>query len=80
MDENITVKGELLFVLKSKLDWVNKVPSILPAKTRGGEQWIWVDRNGNVFEKGIDFEIAETLQTYPCKVYRLCNVASEINP
>ena len=73
--EKITVNGELLFELKSKQDWVNRVPRILPEKTRGGEQWLWVDKNGNVFECGADFMAAEKTETYPCKVYRLQNVA-----
>ena len=73
--EKITVKGELLFELESKQQWINRVPQILPEKTRGGEQWIWVDKNGNVFECGLDFTIADKEATYPCKVYRLESVA-----
>jgi hypothetical protein len=73
--EKIEVNGELLFELSSKQDWVNKVPRILPAKIRGGESWVWVDKNGNVFECGRDFMEAENHDTYPCKVYRLCNVS-----
>ena len=73
--EKITVNGEFLFELASKQDWVNKVPRILPKKTRGGEQWIWVDTQGNVFECGADFAAAERLATYPCRIYRLCSVA-----
>jgi len=73
--ETIEVKGEFLFELKSKQEWVNRVPQILPDKIRGGETWIWVDKNGNVFESGADFMAAEIHDTYPCKVYRLCNVA-----
>ena len=52
---------------------------ILPDKIRGGETWIWVDKNGNVFELGKDFMVAEEKDTYPCKVYRLQNVASAYN-
>ncbi len=74
--ENITVKGELLFELESKRQWINRVPEILPKKTRSGETWIWVDINGNVFESGKDFMVADEKVTYPCKVYRLQNVAS----
>jgi len=70
----ISVKGEFLFELESKHEWVNKVPEILPEKTRAGETWIWVDVNGCVFEKGGDFMAAEKRGTYPCKVYRLINV------
>ena len=73
--ENITVKGELLFELASKQQWIKRVPQILPDKTRAGEQWVWVDSNGNVFESGADFMAAEKSATYPCKVYRLQNVS-----
>lgn len=73
--ENITLKAELLFELESKQEWINRVPRILPEKIRGGEQWVWVDVNGNVFECGADFTAAEKASTYPCKVYRLQSVA-----
>lgn len=73
--EKITINGELLFVLESKQQWVNRVPGILPDKIRGGETWIWVDINGNVFECGADFSAAEEKGTYPCKVYRMQNVS-----
>jgi len=73
--ETIQVNGELLFELESKQAWVNRVPRILPDKIRGGETWIWVDKNGNVFECGADFMDAEKAETYPCKVYRLQNIA-----
>ena len=74
--ETIKVKGELLFELKNKQQWIDKVPEILPEKTRGGEQWIWIDKNGNVFECGADFSAAERVNTYPCKVYRIQSVAT----
>lgn len=74
--ETIQVNGELLFTLKSKRDWINRVPKILPEKTRGGEQWLWIDKNGDVFEGGVDFMAAEEVNTYPCKVYRLSSVAT----
>lgn len=73
--QTIEVKGELLFELASKQQWVDRVPQILPDKIRFGETWIWVDKNGNVFECGADFMAAEKADTYPCKVYRLSNVA-----
>jgi len=73
--EKIEVNGEFLFELASKQQWVNRVPKILPDKIRAGETWIWVDKNGNVFECGSDFMEAEKHDTYPCKVYRLSNVA-----
>ncbi len=74
--EEITVKGELLFELESMRQWVNRVPGILPDKIRSEETWIWVDINGNVFESGKDFMVSDEKATYPCKVYRLQNVAS----
>jgi len=79
--ESITVKGEFLFELRSKNDWVVSVPDILPQKTRGAEQWIWIDKNGNNFESGLDCKVAEQETTYPCKVYRLQSVsaAQQIN-
>jgi len=70
----ITVNGELLFELESQQAWINRVPRILPPK-RPGEQWIWVDKRGNIFECGADFMAAEKDETYPCKVYRLQTVA-----
>jgi len=73
--EIIQVKGELLFTLASKQQWINRVPQILPPKRRTGEVWVWVDKNGNIFECGADFSAAEELDTYPCKVYRLCSVS-----
>jgi hypothetical protein len=78
--QKIEVNGELLFELESKQDWVNRVPRILPNKTRRAEQWIWVDKNGNVFECGADFMAAEKSKTYPCKVYLLQNVAGFAQP
>ncbi len=74
--EDITVKGELLFKLDSKRQWIDRVPQILPDKIRAGETWLWVDKNGNIFETGADFSSAEKNMSYPCKVYRLQNVAS----
>jgi len=74
--ENITVKGELLFELASKQQWINRVPQILQNIGYNNEQLLWVDKNGNIFECGADFYAAETAATYPCKVYRLQSVAA----
>ncbi len=73
--EKITVNAEFLFELENKQQWINRVPQILPKKIRSGESWIWVDKNGNVFECGADFSAAEKQNTYPCKVYRLESVS-----
>lgn len=77
--EKIILNAELLFELASKQQWINRVPSIMPEKTRNGEQWVWIDKNGNVFECGADFSAADKLETYPCKVYRLQSVSVEMN-
>jgi len=69
--DDILVKGELLFELQNKNQWVNRLPQILPDKTRGSEIFLWLDKNGNVFECGSDFMAAEKHCTYPCKVYTL---------
>ena len=71
----IEINAELLFELTNKQDWVNKVPRILPPKIRHDEKFIWVDKNGNVFESGADFIDAEKHDTYPCKVYRTKTVS-----
>ena len=76
--ETISVKGELLFVLNNEREWIHRVPQILPDKTRAGEQWIWVDKNGNNFEIGEDFAAAKKGDTYPCRVYRLCSVSAAV--
>jgi hypothetical protein len=76
--EKITVNAEFLFELQSKQQWVSRVPRCLPEKTRGAEQWIWVDKNGNTFEIGADFYTAEKMDSYPCKVYRLCSVSAQL--
>ncbi len=68
--ENITVKGELLLILESKQHWINKVPRQLPAK-RSDEEWIWIDAHGYAMVLGEDFSAAQSMKTYPVKVYRL---------
>ncbi len=77
--QNITVKGEFIYEIQSKQDWINKCPERLPQKQRSYEQWAWVDKNGNVFLIGEDFSAAEKAATYPCKIYRLQSVADAHN-
>ena len=72
--EQVKVNGELIIELKSKQDWINRCPRHLPEKRRMSEQWVWVDIRGFVFHIGADFAIAEELNTYPCKVYRLISL------
>ena len=72
--ETINVKAELLLILDSKQDWVNKVPRRLPPKQTAAEERIWIDSQGCILALGEDFTAAETLKTYPVKVYRLVRV------
>lgn len=69
--EDITIKAELLLILESKQDWINKVPKRLSAKTSKAEEWIWVDAKGHTMALGEDFSAAQTMKTYPVKVYKL---------
>lgn len=74
--EKIFINGVLILELKSKQDWINKLPNHLPKKTRGNENYLFVDKNGNVFETGADFIAAEEQDSYPCKIYKLQSVSS----
>lgn len=73
--EKVLVQAEFLFELISKQDWVNNVPKILPKKKHLNEQWLWIDKNGHIMQRGADFSAAERLNSYPCKVYRLVTVS-----
>lgn len=70
MDTKIVVTGELILELTSRQDWFNRIPRALPEK-RADEQWIWVDRYGNVLTVGKDFVAAEKMKSYPVKIFRL---------
>lgn len=71
----IRLKAEFVFQLHSKQEWINRVPHILPKKKFEAEKLVWVDKNGHSFEIGLDFNIAQITDSYPCKVYRLIRVA-----
>lgn len=66
--EKITVNAVFVIELKSKQDWVNKLPQSLPTLARG-EEFIFIDSNGNFLTMGADFSAAEEIKTYPVKVY-----------
>lgn len=72
---DVTIKAELIITLKSKQDWISRVPRHLPEKTRRGETWVWLDKNGNSVHNGADFESAAVKETYPVNVYRLISVS-----
>lgn len=71
----VTIKGELLFTLNSKQDWINRVPRSLPPKERANEEFIWVDSNGCLLEMGQDFSAAERQGSFPVRVYRTITVS-----
>lgn len=71
---NIEIQAEVLLILESKTDWINKCPHRLPHNKRSGENYLFLDKNGNVLENGRDFESAKELETYPVTVYRLIPV------
>jgi hypothetical protein len=56
--------------IESKQAWINRAPYHL----NPNEKYIWIDKNGNAFERGMDFSTAEKIQSFPCKVYRLITV------
>lgn len=78
--ETTNVKAELLLILDSKQDWVNKVPRRLPPKQTTAEERIGIDSQGHVLSLGEDFKAAEILKTYPVKVYRLVRVVEALKP
>lgn len=77
MITQVKIMAEHMFTLKNEQDWMDKVPDILPVKERGNEQWLWVDKDGFVFEQGADFAAAERISAYPCNVYKAINIFSK---
>ncbi len=75
---NIEIEAEVILTLESKSDWISKCPERLPHNKRPGENYLFLDKNGNVLERGADFMAAEKLDTYPVKVYRLKPVSSTL--
>jgi hypothetical protein len=71
----IAVKGKLVGTLKSKRDWVNRVPDILPKLPRW-EILLFVDVNSNILRIGKDFKIAEDNDAYPVRIYHLVSCES----
>lgn len=76
--EQITINAELLLTLNSKQDWVNRIPRHLPPKIRYKENFLWIDKNGDSFLNGADFEAAEKTNSYPCRVYRVKIVSDNL--
>ena len=78
MIQEITIKARLIVELNTKEDWINKIPKRLPEKTPG-EHFLFIDKNGNTLELGVDFRIAECDDTFPIKVYRTQSVSRKFN-
>lgn len=76
--EKIVFNGILIAELKSKQDWINRVPHCLPEKIKA-EQRIWIDANCNCLAIGEDFSNAEIMASYPVKVYRQVRVTDVYN-
>lgn len=70
--ETIQIQAEFLFQLESRHEWICKAPFNLDSN----EKYVWIDKNGNSFNFGIDFRIAEEIKSFPCKVYRLISISS----
>jgi hypothetical protein len=77
--EKVTFNAELVLTLKSKQDWVNRMPGYLPEK-RHAEQLIWLDRYGNCLTIGEDFSAAQVQDSYPVKVYMVQRAAQTAAP
>lgn len=66
--KKISVNVEFIYELKTKQDWINKVPSVLPNKAPG-ENFLFIDAADNVLVTGEDFAVAENEALYPVKIY-----------
>lgn len=64
----ITINGTKIIELESKQDWINQIPKKLPLK-KSEDEFLFVDKNGNLLTIGLDFRIAEEQQAYPVTVY-----------
>ena len=78
MIEEIKVKASLIIELKSIRHWANKIPNALPEKLPG-EYFLFLDKNGNVLFRGLDFHIAEAMDCFPVSVFRLESVSEKFN-
>lgn len=72
--EKVSFNAELIGTLKSKQDWINRVPRCLPPK-REAEVRVWLDKNGNCLSQGEDFMAADDIDSYPVRVYSCRRVA-----
>lgn len=71
--EELTIKGELLFVFTSKQHWINKATSWY--KPYRAYHTVALDQENNVCHIGEDFRVAEEKGLYPIRVYALKRTA-----
>lgn len=71
------INAELIIILTSKNDWINRIPRCLPEKQYYKEEFLFIDSNGNKMTNGGDFMAAEEMKTYPVKVYRFVIASQE---
>jgi hypothetical protein len=74
--EIVQIQAEFLFQLENKHQWICRAPYNL----NPNEKYVWIDKNGNAFARGMDFTTAEKIKSFPCKVYRLITVTEAITP
>lgn len=64
----ITINGTKIIELETKADWINKIPEKLPSK-KSEDEFLFVDKNGNLLTIGYDFRVAEEQGAFPVTVY-----------
>ena len=68
--EEVKINGELVFEIQSKNHWINSFPGAIPELPMS-EQYLWVDKNGNIATCGEDFMFAEDTDSYPIKIFHI---------
>jgi len=72
---DLKVHGHIVTVLKSKQDWISRIPRDLPSDHKRSDVLLWVDKFGMVLSTGEDFQAAEEAESYPVTVYRLTRLS-----
>lgn len=73
-----SIQAEYLFEFTSRQHWINKGQSWFAPYVSKKERTICLDSRGNCLTTGEDFKDAETINTYPVKVYRLVRVSENL--
>ena len=69
------IRTEFLFEFSSMQEWINKASIFFEPYSSETVKTVCLDKGGNVLTSGKDFADAQTLGTYPIKVYRLIRVS-----